>query len=149
MFDISVDGVEAGSVLSQSDCESLFEFSYEQNPTVYQFKLMQLSAYVEKELAKIGKILTVVCDQQTIRVLTHEEASAYNQRNFDNAIRKMRRCNRRLLAVDVRELGSDRVKSHDSGIVRQSRILQAIRSTARDITPETNRPTRPVMFKKG
>lgn len=148
MFDISVDNVEAGSVLSQADCEALFGFSYEINPTVYQFKLMQLSDYVEKELAKLDRILTVVCDGQTVRVLTHEQASIYNQKHFDNAIRKMRRCNRRLQAVDIRELGPDRIKQHDGGIVRQSRILQAIKTSTRDITPEIRKIDRPVMFRK-
>jgi hypothetical protein len=148
MFDISIDNVEAGSVLSQADCEALFGFSYEINPTVYQFKLMQLSDYVEKELAKTDRILTVVCDGQTVRVLTHEQASIYNQKHFDNAIRKMRRCNRRLQAVDIRELGPDRIKQHDGGIVRQSRILQAIKTSTRDITPEIRKIDRPVRFKK-
>lgn len=148
MFDIDFESVAAGSVLSEADCEKLFGVTYGVDPVQYQFKLMQLSDYVERELAKRGDMLTVVCDGRTVRVLSHEEASIYNQRHFDNAIKKMRKCNRRLTAVDIREMSQEQIAQHDKSLVRQSRILMAIKSKTRDVAPEPRKIERPVMFKR-
>lgn len=148
MHDIDIESIEPGSVLSQSDCDQLFGFAYETNPVEWQFKLMQLSDYVERELHKANRVLTVVCEGRTVRVLTHEEASIYNQKHFDNAIKKMRKCNRRKQAVDVSTLNEDQRKSHDNGLLRQSRILQAVKQVSKDVKPEVRRLDRPVMFRK-
>lgn len=148
MYEIDIESIEPGSVLSQSDCDQLFGFSFETNPSDWQLKLVQLSDYVERELHKVHRVLTVVCEGRTVRVLTHEEASIYNQKHFDNAIKKMRKCNRRKQAVDVSSLNEDQRKSHDSGLLRQSRILQAVKQVARDVKPEVRRLERPVMFRK-
>ena len=148
MYEIDIESIEPGSVLSQSDCDQLFGFAYETNPVEWQFKLMQLSDYVERELHKANRVLTVVCEGRTVRVLTHEEASIYNQKHFDNAIKKMRKCNRRKQAVDVTTLNEDQRKSHDSGLLRQSRILQAVKQVSKDVKPEVRRVDRPVMFRK-
>lgn len=148
MYEIDIESIEPGSVLSQSDCDQLFGFAYETNPVEWQFKLMQLSDYVERELHKANRVLTVVCEGRTVRVLTHEEASVYNQKHFDNAIKKMRKCNRRKQAVDVSTLNDDQRKSHDNGLLRQSRILQAVKQVSKDVKPEVRRLDRPVMFRK-
>ena len=148
MFEVDIEGIEPGSMLSESDCELLFGFAYEKNPVDYQFKLMQLSDYVERELAKANRVLTVVCEGRTVRILTHEEAAVYNEKHFQNAIKKMRKCNRRKTAVDVAGFTEDAKKSHDQGLIRQSRILQAIKLSAKDVTPQPRKLERPVMFKK-
>lgn len=148
MYEIDIESIEPGSVLSQSDCDQLFGFSFETNPSDWQLKLVQLSDYVERELHKANRVLTVVCQGHTVRVLTHEEASVYNQKHFDNAIKKMRKCNRRKMAVDVTGFSGDQRKSHDSGLLRQSRILQAVKQSSKDVKPEVRRLDRPVMFRK-
>ena len=148
MFDVDIASIDCGSFLAESDCQKLFGYARIDDPVRYQFDLMRLSDWIGKELAKAGKVLTVTCDGAEIRVLTHEQASEYNQKHFDNSIRRMRKCMRRLSAVDIRELDSDRVKRHDKAIGRQSKILQMIKSVRGTSEPEARRLDRPVMFKK-
>lgn len=148
MFDVDIDSIETGSVLGIAECEKLFGYTRQSDPMRYQFDLMRLSDWIGKELFKQGKLLTVTCDGSDIRVLTHEQASDYNQKHFDNAIKRMRKCAKRLAAVDIRELTAERVKSHDRAIVKQSKILQMIRNVRGNILPEPKKLGRPVMFKK-
>jgi hypothetical protein len=150
MFEIELTGIEPGSVLAMSECERLFGYTRETNPVKYQFDLMRLADYVGKELAKIGLVYTVVCDGSDVRVLTHEQASDYNQQHFSNAIKKMRKCHKRLMAVDTRELEAERIKMHDKSIVRQSRILQTIKSISRgsEVEVTSRKLDRPALFKK-
>ena len=149
MFDIDLETIEPGSVLEMHACEKLFGYSREDNPTKYQFDLMRLADYIHRELIKHDRVLTVICDGSDVRVLTHQQASDYNQQHFQNAIKKMRKCHRRLIAVNTAELDAARVIHHDKSIVRQSRILQMIRSAGRgNIDIEPRKLDRPVMFKK-
>lgn len=148
MFDVDIDSIETGSVLGVSECEKLFGYTRQSDPVRYQFDLMRLSDWIGKELFKRDRLLTVTCDGSDIRVLTHEQASDYNQKHFDNAIKRMRKCSKRLAAVDIRELTAERVKTHDRAIVRQSKILQMIRNVRGNISPEPKKSDRPVMFKK-
>ena len=150
MFDIDVSSIEPGSVLEMSDCEKLFGYAREQNPTKYQFDLMRLADWIYKQLTKDDKTMTVICDGSDIRILTHQQASDYNQQHFHNAIKKMRKCHRRLIAVDITELDAAKVTLHDKSIVRQSRILQTIKSISRgaDVEVTPRKLDRPVLFKK-
>ncbi len=150
MFDIDVSSVEPGTVLEMRECERLFGYARETNPTKYQFDLMRLADWIYKTLLKEDQTMTVICDGSDIRVLTHQQASDYNQQHFTNAIRKMRKCHKRLMAVDTGELDAMKVILHDKSIVRQSRILQTIRSIARgaEIEVSARKTDRPILFKR-
>jgi hypothetical protein len=148
MFDVLTDSVEPGSILPIQECERLFGYKRGDDPIRYQFDLMRLSDWLGKELLKKGNPLTVTCDNNEIRVLTHTEASDYNQKHFLNSIRRMRKCHSRLMSVDTRDFDQDRVKGHDKAIVRQGRILQMIRKTTSITKAEAHKSERPVMFKK-
>ena len=148
MFDIDLQTIEPGTVLEMADCEKLFGYTRENNPTRYQFDLMRLADWIHKELCKFERILTVVCDGSDVRVLTHQQASDYNVQHFANAIKKMRKCHKRLAAVDTRELDAAKITIHDKSLVRQSRILQMIKTVRSDVQAEVRKLERPVMFKK-
>lgn len=148
MFDIDLQTIEPGTVLEMADCEKLFGYTRENNPTRYQFDLMRLADWIHKELCKFDRILTVVCDGSDVRVLTHQQASDYNVQHFANAIKKMRKCHKRLAAIDTRELDAAKIMIHDKSLVRQSRILQMIKTVRSDVQAEVRKLERPVMFKK-
>jgi len=148
MFDIDLETIEPGSVLEMADCEKLFGYTREDNPTKYQFDLMRLADWIHRELCKLDHILTVVCDGSDVVVLTHQQASDYNMQHFANAIKKMRKCHKRLAAVDTRELDAAKIQIHDKSLVRQSRILQMIKTVRSDVQAEARKLERPVLFKK-
>jgi hypothetical protein len=149
MFDINLETIELGSVLEMETCEKLFGYLRKDDPVKYQFDLMRLADYIYRESVRRGRVFTIICDKSDIRVLTHQQASDYNQQHYQNAIKKMRKCHRRLVAVNTAELDAEKVQNHDKSIIRQSRILQMIKAEGRgEITAEPRKHDRPAMFKK-
>jgi hypothetical protein len=106
-YEIDVTDVEAGTTVDQSECERILGIKRKGNEYNYQFALMQLAEFIQRSLWKIGKQFTVTTSAGQVNILTHEEASKYNESRFDLAISKMRRCNRRLNAVDIGSLSKD------------------------------------------
>ena len=135
-YDIDVTNVEAGTTVDQSQCEKILDMKRKGNEYDYQFALMQLSDFIQRSLWKIGKQFTVATSAGQVNILTHEQASKYNESRFDLAIAKMRRCNRRLNAVDVGELSKEARDDHGKAIIRQSRILSMMKTANRDLSPE-------------
>ena len=142
-FDFNVERVEPGTVLEQSQCEQIMGMRREADPMAYQFALMQLNDYIERSLWKIGKQYTCTTRRGEIVILTHEEASRYNDSRFDLAIQKMRKCNRRLMAVDLGRLTRQAKEEHGHAIIRQSRILSMLKQVNRDLQPEPHVDSRP------
>ena len=128
-FNIDVSNLSCGDVVEQSQCEQIIGFTRNEDMYGFQFAVMQLSEHVQRLLWADGKQFTVVTENGSIRVLTHEEASKYNAARFDGAIAKMRRCHKRLTAVDCGEFDSETKTNHMKSILKSSRILTAIKST--------------------
>lgn len=135
-FKVDVTNLEAGHIIDQADCEQIIGFERAKRMYEYGFELMQLAEYVQSQLWKIGKQLTVVSHKGSIRVLTHVEASEYNASRFDNAIKKMRKCHKRLVAVNTNGFDRDSKNNHSMSLVKTSRILTAIKSTRTEVTIE-------------
>lgn len=135
-YEIDVTEVEAGTTVDQSECERILKISRKGNEYEYQFALMQLAEFIQKSLWKIGKQFTVTTSSGAVNILTHEEASKYNESRFDLAIAKMRRCNRRLNAVEIGELSKEARNDHGRAIIRQSRILSMLKTANKDLEPE-------------
>lgn len=115
-----------GDVLDAVACEQAIGFSRNSDLYTFQFAIMQLSEHVQKTLWRNGKRFTVVSNNAIVRVLTHAEASVYNLNRFNNAIKKMRRCHRHLLAVDASQFTQDMRTEHVESIVRTSRVLTSM-----------------------
>jgi hypothetical protein len=141
-FDIDVTGLEPGDNVEQSVCEQLIGMERKGNEYAYQFALLQLGDFIQKSLWKIGKQFTVRTTNQEVQVLTHEEASKYNASRFELAIAKLRRCNRRLNAVDPGQLTKEAREEHGRTIIRQSRVLSLLKSANSDLTPEPEKRER-------
>ena len=135
-YEIDVTEVEAGTTVDQSECERILKMNRKGNEYEYQFALMQLAELIQKSLWKIGKQFTVTTSAGAVNILTHEQASKYNESRFNLAISKMRRCNRRLNAVDVGSLSKESRNDHGNAIIRQSRILSMMKNVNKDIEPE-------------
>jgi len=135
-FKVDVSGLEAGDIIEQPICETIIGFDRSTKMYEFNFELMQLAEYVQSQLWKIGKQLTVVSHKGSIRVLTHAEASEYNASRFDNAIKKMRKCHKRLVAVNTGGFDQESKNAHSSSLVKTSRILTAIKSTRTEVVME-------------
>lgn len=142
-FDIDVTHVEPGTSIEQSVCETIIGIKRESDAYQYNFLLMQLGDFIEKSLWKIGKQYTVRTTGGSVQILTHEEASKYNDSRFDLAIGKLRRCNRRLMAVDPGKLTPGARLDHGTAIIRQSRILALVKTATRKISLEAHKDNRP------
>lgn len=135
-FDIDVTDVEAGDTVPQTQCEEIIGLKRNGNEYAYQFALLQLGDFVQKALWKIGKQFTVTTANGEVQVLTHEQASKYNAGRFELAIAKLRRCNRRLCAVNPGELTAEAREDHGRAMIRQSRVLSLLKTANKDLTPE-------------
>ena len=144
-FNIDVSDLSPGDIIEQSQCEAIIGFSRDSDKYEYQFAVMQLAEHVAHELRKGGKHFTVVTENGSVAVLTHEQASRYNAARFDGAIAKMRRCNRRLIAVNVGVLTVEAKADHLKNIQRQASVLQLIGRRKPELVPE---PARRVVVKR-
>lgn len=149
-FDIDISDVVPGSTIEESECERIIGIKRSEDMYRFQFALMQLGEYVGKLLWKDGKQYTVRTSNGCVEILSHEEASTYNASRFDLAISKMRRCHRRLIAVDAGQLPDEKRGQHTDSIVRQSKMLLALRDCRkeRDLTPVASKRSMPVRVVK-
>lgn len=145
-FKVDVSSLEAGDSIEQAQCEEIIGFNRTGKMYEFSFELMQLAEYVQSQLWKIGKELTVVSHKGSVRVLTHEEASEYNASRFDNAIKKMRKCHKRLVAVNTNGFDAETKNNHCVSIIKTSRILTAIKGTRTEITIEPHVASMPRMM---
>jgi len=132
---IDAEALQPGDVIEPDEVERLIGINRESDPMGYQLGLLQLQNVVTRLLHKLGKIYTVTCDAKQINVLTHSEASRYNSGRFGSAMASMRRCHKRLVAVDVSKLEAIERESHDRAIVKQSRVLLGIKLTRGEPVP--------------
>lgn len=142
-FDVDVSQVEPGTTIERSVCEQIVGVKRDEDAYAYQFLLMQLGDFIEKSLWKIGKQYTVRTTGGAVQILTNEEASKYNDSRFDLAIAKLRRCNKRLIAVDLSKLTPVARQDHATAAIRQSRILGMIKTVSRNVEPEPHVDKRP------
>lgn len=141
-FDIDVSGLEAGDNVPQAQCEAVVGMKRSGNEYAYQFALLQLGDFIQKALWKIGKQFTVTTANGEVQVLTHEQASKYNASRFELSIAKLRRCNRRLNAVNPGELTAEAREEHGRALIRQSRVLSLLKTANKDLTPEPEKRER-------
>lgn len=148
-MEFDVDEIEVGCVIDKATIEAALGYTQESNWREYQFSLMKLQHELAMQLSQEGKLFTVVVDGGSLRVLTHEEASKYNDAASKNAIQKMERCLRRSQAVDTGDFSDDALKFHERSLLRQSRILQAIKSVRRKkLTLDTHENNKPKIVLK-
>ncbi len=131
LFNISE--MEKGNVILQEQIELLCGVNRKDDVELYRFHQMRAAQQLANALAGRGKVYTVVCRKCNIHVLTDSDASKYNQRAFDNGVKKSRRSTARLLSVDVSNLSPAEVVEHDRATNRQARALAALKAGMRGL----------------
>jgi hypothetical protein len=145
-FVLDIESVKAGSVIDQAEVEKVVGVRRSEDAYAYQFALLQFGDFIAKTLWRNGKQLTVTTNDGAVQILTHAEASVYNAKQFELAMAKLRRCNRRLGAVDASQLTPDDRQDHVKAMIRQSRILSAVKIAKKPVELEQSSDNRPRLF---
>jgi len=142
-FDIDVSNLHPGCVIEQSDCEDAVGVRFKDDPDRYRLLLLNLKTHIERELKSIGYEWTLRTPQESIHILTHEEASAHNENRTRRAKRSIRKAGRLLDAVDVGQLSTEARKEHTRRLISQSRLRLALHQASRDLEPIPTRTMLP------
>ena len=141
---IDVRSLDPGSVLSQETCERVLGVRLADDPLRYQLGLVKLYGTVYRLLWRAGKKYTLTCDHRQINVLHPTQASRYNDRRFQAALRVLRRTHRRLQVIDISTLEPQAREAHDRALLRQSQVLLSVRAVTARTTgvpaPVSDRP---------
>jgi hypothetical protein len=130
---VNISELEPGSVILQAQIEEICGISRQQDVELFRFHQMRIVQQLSKSLIDRGSIFTVCSRKCNIHVLTHAEASKYNQRAFRNGLKKSKRSTARLLGVDVAQLSPAEVLEHDRALHVQARTLSAISASMRGL----------------
>ena len=130
---LSISDLEKGSVVLQEQIEQICGVTRRQDVELFRFHQMRIVQQLSKALADRGKVYTVVCRKCNIHVLTDSEASKYNQRAFQNGLKKSRRSTARLISVDVSQLSPSELVEHDRAMNKQARTMTAISASMRGL----------------
>lgn len=124
-YPLRTDHLSKGSIVPAHDVEAAL--GVVRGTEAYQLAAMRASAYIAQRLEERGEVVTVIQRNHDLVVLTDEEASEYNARQFTIALRKAARSHRRALGVDRAALTPERLKEHDRNLETNGRVLSAIR----------------------
>lgn len=130
---VNISELQPGSVILQAQIEEICGITRQQDVELFRFHQMRIVQQLSKSLVDRGAIFTVCSRKCNIHVLTHAEASKYNQRAFRNGLKKSKRSTARLLGVDVAQLSPAEVLEHDRALHVQARTLSAISASMRGL----------------
>lgn len=142
-FDIS--DLVPGFEISREACEQMIGLRYEHDMR-YGLELVKLASHIDRLIRDDGRLCTIRTQGGGVQVLTDSDAARYNADRFENAIDLMRRCKRRLDAVNVAKLDPDELRAYDRNRNRQAKTLAAVRSVVlEDMSLTPCRPSKPSM----
>ena len=153
-YPLNADKLQKGDTIDQ---KTIAEFlGVPLNSKAYELGVLALAAKVAKALYRVNRPCTVVVTRRTdplgpgaIRVLTDEEALAYNGRAFKCGLRKSFRKHRKILEIDPSQLSSEGRKNFERTLVVQGAVLVSInRARYRAVLKAATRTTPPMFEHK-
>lgn len=124
-FDFDVSNLERGDVIGVSTCEQILGCRH--GTVEFAQRQMYLSKWLEKELWRIGKQISVCICGAEIKLLTHAEASEYADSVYETGRRKIRLAHKRACAVDLGELSEERRTEHLKSVMRMANVIGSFR----------------------
>jgi hypothetical protein len=122
-YPLDFDALGKGSVVPVAVIETIAKA--QAGTEVYRLEMLRLAKRIEGELAERGERVTVRSDKLALRILTDEEASAYNPRQVRRHLRGAVRSHRRNEAVDRGNLSAETLQGHDRRLVIDGATLAA------------------------
>lgn len=148
MYLIDTNGLGPGDVIDELACKGVIGTSETEDPKGWQLGMLALSTQVALQLKKQhGRELTVRIKDNSLWILTDQQASEYNPKRFDAGLKLARRAHRRLMAVDRSGLTVDQRQTHDNNVRIQAFKLSMLRKKESSELVPVQR-TSPVVLKK-
>lgn len=121
--------LKKGDVITTSQLEHAFGITRDEPD--WRLKLLEARRHVEHEFEARGEAVTVSTSDDSVRILTDEEAVAFNERAFAAAHQRMVRSHVRTLGIDRSMLGPASVVRLDRNLTIQAARLSADREARR------------------
>jgi hypothetical protein len=130
-----------GTVIERDEVEQIT--GYAASHPQFNLKLLQLRNKCNAELRKRGVVLTICTSHGALIVCDDAAAAKYNHKQGRSGLRRFGRSHARNLHVDMAMLSVDERTAHERTLIRNGRMLSAIRISRRaelTVTP-TERKT--------
>lgn len=131
-YPVDFDGVEVGRFFMPEEIAEMF--GTEPGTEDHRFKCMQFGRDIERRLARRAVPLYVTCRTMGdgVKVLTQEEASNYNTRKANLALRSMGVAVCRLGKVDTSGFSDRQRQIHENNLARSAQMYLSARRGRRE-----------------
>lgn len=126
--------IDKGHNITPEECQKLINVP--PSDRRYALKLLRLHGVLDAGLRRAGKRCTVVVRGDGLRVLTDEEAAAYQNDAFLGALNKASRAARKQADVDMSQLTDAQRLEHERNLLENSLVMQAMRTKRRQLREE-------------
>ena len=137
-YPLDYDMLSKGDYLTPEEVERATDVRRDDHKQ-YQFSVMRLCKEISQNMEARGDPVTVCSHQDGIKILTDEEASIYNEAEFERGRRKMVRSHVRLRKVDLMALSDENQVRTLRCMEVQSKQLQAMRQSKREALAEARK----------
>lgn len=131
---IDFERLRKGDVISESQITEAF--GKRPSDKEYPFVMLRMREQIERTLEELGCPVTVKQEGTSLRILTDEEAVAYNDERFGAHARGLKRSYARQLTVDTNQLLPETVQRHTHQLAVNGRKLLAIEEVSRVVRIE-------------
>lgn len=142
-FPIDFDLLDKGAVI---DATVIEEFgNVKRTERNYGLASMKLKNAIFAALAARGLFVTIVSEDDDLRILTDVEAAEYSGGQFESGRSKMVRAHVNALHVDRGALDQKQQEEHDARLIAQAAQLSAVRGARKKLNLPHEKDDRPKM----
>lgn len=136
-YPLDTEQLGKGSIVPHEDLERATGIKQSDDPEAYRLAVLGIRNYIERRLKDRGIVATIVTSKSSgLRILTDEEAVAYNAKQDENLVRKRVRTYRRILGINRGLLSTASQSKLDRTMTVIGRRIQADQLAKRDDFPE-------------
>lgn len=134
-FPLDVRGLDKGHTITAEEIERLT--GTPRRHESYPLKLLWIRGKIDRELKKLGRILTMRIHKGSIIVCSDSEAAKYNRRQGRLKILAYKRAHARNVAVELNKLDANERAEHERTLVLQGTMIGAMQSARRKLGAPT------------
>lgn len=133
-YPIDFDAVTKGQFFTNADLVQILG-KPEADLKAFRFAVMSFAQQIQDRTHFTTKIT-----EEGLHVLTDQQASEHNWKQFNSHKRGIVRRTRMMTDVDRAQLSTEEAQRHDARMLIQSRVLQAMRHASRQQKIESQQP---------
>ena len=130
-FHIDVDALTKGSVIPRSVVEEMIGIRLEDDPDQFRWGILGLKSYIHAFNKDIDRVWSIRESHGALHIHTDAEAHLYEMSRIKKTRTIGRRCFRTMAAIDVAQLDEKQRATLEGDLVREARILQAMKAAMR------------------